>query len=105
MRCSLVGRFKGQALICGSDFAREILKSGRRPGTHYEFPEGSFCHPNGSANERSESWLCGRPLRFPVTCSSSTAARARTRALWQSTLSGSLPWKWMRNSWRRRSAT
>ena len=24
MRCGLVGRFKGQALICGSDFAREI---------------------------------------------------------------------------------
>ena len=60
MRCSLVGRFKGQALLCGNDFAREILKLDDGRALEYEFPEGSFCHPNGSANERSESWLCGR---------------------------------------------
>ena len=62
VRCSLVGRFKGQALICGSDFAREILKLDDGRALEYEFPEGSFCHPNGSANERSESWLCGRAV-------------------------------------------
>ena len=62
VRCSLVGRFKGQALICGSDFAREILKLDDGRELTYEFPEGSFCHPNGSANERSESWLCRRAV-------------------------------------------
>ena len=60
VRCSLVGRFKGQALICGNDFAREILKLDDGRELTYEFPEGSFCHPNGSANERSESWLCAQ---------------------------------------------
>ena len=60
VRCSLVGRFKGQALICGNDFAREILSLDDGRELTYEFPEGSFCHPNGSANERSESWLCAR---------------------------------------------
>jgi len=60
VQCSLVGRFKGQALICGNDFAREILKLDDGRALQYEFPEGSFCHPNGSANERSESWLCQR---------------------------------------------
>ena len=62
VQCSLVGRFKGQALICGNDFAREILKLDDGRELTYEFPEGSFCHPNGSANERSESWLCSRAV-------------------------------------------
>ena len=57
----VVGRFKGRALLSGTnDFVVDALDlaDGRRP--RYEFPEGSFSHPCGSANERSLDWLVAR---------------------------------------------
>lgn len=57
----VVGRFKGATVLSGArDFVIETLalSDGRR--LRYEMPEGSFSHPNGSANERSLDWLCGR---------------------------------------------
>lgn len=64
--CSIIGRFKGLGLVEGNDFVRETLNLDDGRSLAYEFPEGSFCHPNGSANEKTVSWLCARASRIAL---------------------------------------
>ncbi|KAJ8612557.1 hypothetical protein CTAYLR_003740 [Chrysophaeum taylorii] len=54
-----VGRSKGLTLACDRSSTLEKLFVDDRTFV-LEFPEGSFCHPNARANERSLEWLCAR---------------------------------------------
>lgn len=57
---SFVGRCKGKTLLSGASRATaEELDLGDRK-VLLEFPEGSFCHPNVVANEKSVVWLAKR---------------------------------------------